>query len=88
LRDWRNVEVEVPRITFGANQFEDRAALAAPPTLHGGLKASPDRQRLQGLQCQCSDRTVKHIHHHDPNAELVAYAKKYLKATDLMQPQR
>jgi hypothetical protein len=49
-------------------------------------------------------KLVKHIHHHDPrlmnviagvetvdhpnDAELVAYARKYLKATDLRQPQR
>jgi stalled ribosome rescue protein Dom34 len=47
---------------------------------------------------------VKHIHHHDPklmsviagvetvdhpsDAQLVAYARKYLKASDRMQPQR
>jgi stalled ribosome rescue protein Dom34 len=46
---------------------------------------------------------VKHIHHHSPNlsaivgvetvdhpsdAQLVAYARKYFKATDRMQPQR
>jgi hypothetical protein len=47
---------------------------------------------------------VKHIHHHDPklmnvivgvktvdhpsDAQLVAYARKYFKATDRMQPQK